>query len=111
MAEDRANKHSRVAVELGTEDRPVLVRWSTIWRPGRYSPFDSYALRTKDGWVLIDPEEPTSAAMDRLEDLIRQEPVATVLTSDGHERSCYAARAQWGASVWGPTTGGPGEAQ
>src|SRR4029453_3054962 len=27
------------------------------------------------------------------------------LTSDGHERSCYQARAQWGTPVWGPQPG------
>lgn len=46
--------------------------------------------------------------MDRLQRLIQQPPAATVLTSDGHERFCYAVRQQWGTPVWGPT---PGHAQ
>lgn len=70
MDEGRANRESRVAVELGTEAQPALIRWSTIWRPGRYSPFDSYALRTVAGWIFVDPEEPTPEVVERLRRLI-----------------------------------------
>lgn len=93
-------KKSHVVVELETESEPSLIRWSTTW--GRYSPFESYALKTTDGWVLIDPEEPDAQAKDHLAQLITDLPVATVLTSDGHERSCYEVREKWGIPVWGP---------
>ncbi len=105
---DDPTQQSRVAVELGTETQPVLIRFSSGWMPGGQSSLDSYALRTAAGWVLIDPLEPTPDGAARLRELIHERPVATVLTSDGHERSCYEARRQWGTPVWGPT---PGEAQ
>jgi glyoxylase-like metal-dependent hydrolase (beta-lactamase superfamily II) len=69
------------------------------------SSFDSYALRTDAGWIFVDPVQPTRSAAPRLARLIRERPVATVLTSDGHERSCYAVRQQWGTPVWGPVLG------
>jgi glyoxylase-like metal-dependent hydrolase (beta-lactamase superfamily II) len=105
--EDRTNRETRVCVELGTERDAELIRWSTIWRPGRYSPFESYALRTPDGWVLVDPEEPAAAAAGRLRLLIGRRPVATVLTSDMHERACYLVRERWGTPVWAPAAGLP----
>jgi hypothetical protein len=92
---------SRVEVVLGSADRPLLVHWSTQ-HPQVYSPFDSYALRAPDGWVLIDPELPDGPVQERLRELIRERPVATVLTNDGHERACYTARERWGIPVWGP---------
>jgi glyoxylase-like metal-dependent hydrolase (beta-lactamase superfamily II) len=69
---------------------------------GRYSPFESYGLSTKDGWVIIDPEAPDAQGKERLRGLIPEHPIATVLTSDGHERSCYEVREKWGIPVWGP---------
>ena len=86
---------------LGSAARPDLIHWSTQWPQG-YSPFDSYALRTPDGWVLIDPERPDDAVLERLRSLIDRPPVATVLNSDGHERACYAVKERWKAPVWGP---------
>jgi hypothetical protein len=90
---------SRVVVELGTDSEPMLIRYGT---------FDSYALRATDGWIFIDPTKPKADSVERLGRLIRERPVATVLTSDGHERFCYGLRQQWGTPVWGPT---PGEGQ
>ena len=95
----------RVAVELGTETQPVLIRISVGPPPKGISSFDSYALRSESGWIFIDPVQPARGAAARLAHLIRERPVATVLTSDGHERFCYAAREQWGAPVWGPKPG------
>jgi hypothetical protein len=95
-------RESRFSVVLGTEAAPALIHWATQRTPPTYSPFDSYALRTRDGWVLIDPEEPAADVMTHLERLIGERPVATVLTSDGHERSAYDARERWGTPVWGP---------
>ena len=102
MKED-PTQQSRVCVELGMETRPVLIRFSSGWMPGGSITADSYALRTTAGWVLIDPWEPTPEGTARLRQLIHERPVATVLTSDRHERSCYEARRQWGIPVWGPT--------
>jgi glyoxylase-like metal-dependent hydrolase (beta-lactamase superfamily II) len=91
-------------VELGTELEPALIRFCLGERPARYV-LDSYALRTTAGWIFIDPVRPTPEGADRLRRLIRERPVATVLTSDGHERFCYAVRERWGTPVWGPALG------
>ncbi|MBI3970746.1 MAG: hypothetical protein HY332_05605 [Chloroflexi bacterium] len=105
---DTVTRHSRLSIELGTQWRLELIRWSTIWRPGgRYSPFESYALRTAGGWVLVDPEQPSAEVEARLRDLIDEEPAATVLTSDMHERAGYLARERWGTPVWAPAAGLP----
>ena len=101
---DESVDELRVAVELGTETQPELIRFCLGQRPARYV-HDSYALRTTAGWVFVDPVRPTPDGADRLRRLIRERPVATVLTSDGHERFCYAVREQWGTPVWGPALG------
>lgn len=95
-------QQSCMKIESGTDSNPVLIRWSS--NVGRPSPWDSYALRTTAGWVLIDPDRPTAEIEGRLENLIDEVPIATVLTSDGHERSCYDLRDRWGIPVWGPAT-------
>ena len=102
---EEPSRETRVVVELGTEAQPVLVRFCTCERRGTSGTVDSYALRSAAGWVLVDPDRPTPDGADRLRRLIRERPVATVLTSDGHERFCYAVRDQWGTPVWGPTPG------
>ena len=104
MTKERAVE-SRVEVVLGTESEPVLIRFATGERPGTYGSNDSYALRSEAGWILIDPQRPTAEALDQLRGLIRERPVATVLTSDGHERSSFEAREAWGTPVWGPALG------
>lgn len=96
---------TRVAVELGTETRPALVRFCLGTRLRRFGTVDSYALHTSAGWIFIDPIRPTPDGVDALRRLIHERPAATVLTSDGHERFCYAVREQWGTPVWGPTLG------
>ena len=93
----------RSYVELGTPLQPVLVRWST-WR-ARPGNFDSYALLTADGPVLLDPVDPPAGSGDPLWSLIGRPPRATVLTNDWHERDAYAIRARWGAPVWAPAAG------
>jgi len=59
-------------------------------------------LKTSSGWVLIDPHKPDIRAVERLSQLIYDLPIATVLTSDGHERSCYELRTQFNIPIWGP---------
>ena len=100
-----AIERTRVVVELGTEAEPLLIRISIGPPPTGISSFDSYALRIDAGWIFIDPVRPARDAVERLAHLIRGRPVATVLTSDGHERFCYAVREQWGTPVWGPVLG------
>jgi hypothetical protein len=113
-----AARQTRVTVELGTEAAPVLVRWCTRRaadlvdpqlpvRPGTVGRYDSYALRTPDGWVLVDPDRPGAAAAARLWGLIGPRPVAILLTNDWHERDAYAFRAARGAPVWAAAAGWP----
>lgn len=95
---------AKVHIELGTFQAPALIRWAT-WRAGRRGGYDSYVAMTATGPVVIDPEQPDSAAEEVLRQLVREQPIATVLTNDMHERFAYAAREQWGIPVWAPKTG------
>jgi glyoxylase-like metal-dependent hydrolase (beta-lactamase superfamily II) len=88
---------------LGTEDQPALVRWSTWWN--RPSNFDSYALLTAAGPVLVDPVEPAPDMADALWGRLGSRPVAAVLTNDMHERDAYAIRQRWDVPVWAPAAG------
>jgi glyoxylase-like metal-dependent hydrolase (beta-lactamase superfamily II) len=96
-----------VGVELGTQTAPALICWAN-WVP-RWGSQEraSYALLTGEGPVLIDPEEPAPSAGRRLRALIGRPPIATVLTSDRHERDAYAIRERWGTPVWAPAAGLP----
>ena len=52
--------------------------------------------------MAIDPIEPEEVALERLEGMMGEKPVAIVLTSDGHERDAVALRDRWNAPIWGP---------
>jgi hypothetical protein len=100
-------RRTSVGVELGTEGAPVLVRWSN-WAP-RFGSQEgvAYALLTAIGPVLVDPEAPAADPAGRVRRLVGRPPVATLLTSDRHERDAYAIRARWGTPVWAPAAGLP----
>jgi hypothetical protein len=100
-----SDAETRVVVELGTESDPGLVRFWPGPGPESAGTAVSYALHTSAGWTFLDPLRPAATGVDRLRLLIREPPAATVLTSDGHERFCYAVRQQWGTPVWGPELG------
>ena len=95
-----------IYVDLGTEGEPALVRWSAPSLSGA-SRHEGYALVTADGPVIIDPPAPDADGGDRLVSLLGARPVATVLTNDWHERSCYALRERWDTPVWAPAAGLP----
>jgi glyoxylase-like metal-dependent hydrolase (beta-lactamase superfamily II) len=97
-------RQSKVHVELGTIERPSLIRWTT-WREGSRGGYDSYVLFAGEGPVLIDPEQPDEAAEAELRRLVRERPAATVLTNDMHERSAYEIRQRWGIRIWAPLSG------
>ena len=102
MTDDRPAT-STVAVLLGTEQQPQMIRWTTWWdSPGSW---DSYALVTADGPVLIDPETLTAEGEERLLALLGTTPKVTVLTNDMHERGAYIYREKWGAPVHAPAYG------
>ena len=92
-------------VELGTAARPVLIRWCSRRASGGGATFDSYALLTGDGPVLVEPRLPAPPADAPVWDLLGAPPVATLVTNDWHERSCYAVRERWGTPVWAPAAG------
>lgn len=94
---------STISILLGTEEKPQLIRWTTWWdSPGSW---DSYALVTTDGPVLVDPETLTSDGEQRLLSLLGSTPKVTVLTNDMHERAAYAYKEKWGAPVHAPAYG------
>jgi hypothetical protein len=98
-----APQRTKIAVELGTDSRPVLIRWSSQTPAGAFH--DAFALRGGAGPVLVDPEETTPEAGARLEALLGRlggPPAATVLTSSMHERAAYRVRARHGTPVWMP---------
>jgi hypothetical protein len=107
-APDWSARQTRVSIDLGTDIRPQLIRWST-WLPVAASggTHESYALLTVDGPVLIDPHQPADYAADLLWALLGQLPTATVLTNDWHERDSYSLRERFGTQVWAPAAGQP----
>ena len=99
-----------VRVEIGDEQHPTLVRWTTrgVGGAAPSQAHHAYALRTPAGVVLIDPEAQTAAATALIRPLLERmggAPVATVLTSSWHERWAYGARERFGAPVWAPIAG------
>src|SRR5688500_10880069 len=96
-------------VELGSVERPEVIRWSTpVGRQG----YDAYALieggaEGSGGGraVLIDPYVESEGVWDELLGRLGRRPVATVLTSSWHERSAYGLRERHGVPVWMPAAG------
>ncbi|HEU5318053.1 MAG TPA: MBL fold metallo-hydrolase, partial [Chloroflexota bacterium] len=86
-------------------DDPVLLRYWSAPGPEGFGTCVSYVLRTTAGWIFLDPLRPSPENAGRLQRLIRERPVAVVLTSDGHERFAQEIRQQWGTPVWGPVLG------
>jgi hypothetical protein len=110
-----------VSVELGSETQPLLVCWATYYPPGSArgavggTHYVSYAIPAGAGPVLIDPALPdptlpAPAAAGRLQALLGAlggRPLASVLTTELHERDAYEIRRRDGAPVWGPAAGRP----
>ena len=101
-------------VVLRTAATPQLLRWSVWYPPGherggrRGSFYESYAIRTRAGVVLIDPSRPDAVTEARLRDLIDGmggTPIATILSNDMHERDAYYVRSEFGVPVWAPARG------
>ncbi len=99
---------SLVALELGNQAHPELVRWSTLVPaapPDFYGFHDAYALFTPEGPILIDPVMASPGVEAEVTSLLGQRPVATVLTSSWHERAAYEVRERYGTPVWLPAVG------
>src|SRR5881409_1831387 len=60
--------------------------------------FDSYALKTSDGVVFVDPMKPTSSLTEKLEAL--GEPIAVLLTNSHHERDADWFRKRYEIQVY-----------
>jgi hypothetical protein len=113
--EGRVETHQTwIAVEVGTEARPWLVRWATFYprdeAKTRGSIYVSYALATDHGPVLIDPCRPAAQEHEALREHLRAMggvPIASVLTNDMHERDAYDLRREYGTPVWAPAAGMP----
>ena len=87
---------------IGTESRPVLLRWSVAVGQAYQ---DSYALFSARGQSLIDPALPDASSRFALERYFYDYPVATLLTSAWHERAAYEVRGAYGVPVWSPEAG------
>ena len=95
-----------VEVVLGTDARPELVRWSSLY-PRTNGTADGYALRTADGLVLVDPVDVAPRDAPRLGALLSRmaggaPPAASVLTYTLHERAAGRIRRGHGTPVWAP---------
>ncbi|MGI8423487.1 MAG: MBL fold metallo-hydrolase [Chloroflexota bacterium] len=101
-------------VVVGTPSAPQLLRWTVWYPPGherggkRGTLYESYALKTRGGSVLIDPARPDAATEAHLRhkiDAMGGTPLASILTNDMHERDAYSVRSEFGVPVWAPARG------
>jgi hypothetical protein len=60
--------------------------------------FNSYALKTADGVVFVDPLKPAPAVLQELEAL--GEPIGIFLTNDHHDRDADWFRKQYGIQIY-----------
>ena len=74
-----------------------LFGWATFQTQWKID-FNSYALKTADGVVFVDPTMPTPAVMKQLEAL--GEPLAIVLTNAHHERDADAFRRHYDVQIY-----------
>jgi glyoxylase-like metal-dependent hydrolase (beta-lactamase superfamily II) len=116
LPEDFKRTRSWHDTVLGSASAPILLRWSVWYPPGspqggrRGTVYESYALKTSAGVVLIDPARPESATEERLRTLIDDmggTPLASILTNDMHERDAYYVRSAYDVPVWAPDAGKP----
>jgi glyoxylase-like metal-dependent hydrolase (beta-lactamase superfamily II) len=109
--EGRQERSTEIAIELGSEERPLLVRITSRHlnpNTGDVGGRHGYLLFSKEGTVLIDPTEPSPDMRERFDALAAAGgagPMATVLTSSWHERHAYRMRERFGAPVWLPRAG------
>ena len=103
---------TRIGVEIGTDSKPEIVRWST-WisgqDPGATRVCDqlaqSYALFTENGVVLIDPARPMDASLGYFEELTGGKFSAVVCTTPWHERDSTWLQDRYSTPVYGPKLG------
>jgi glyoxylase-like metal-dependent hydrolase (beta-lactamase superfamily II) len=76
---------------------PSLFGWASFQTQWKID-FNSYALKTKDGVVFVDPTMPAPAVLKKLEAL--GEPLAIVLTNAHHERDADAFRKLYDVQIY-----------
>lgn len=74
-----------------------LFCWSSFHAQWKID-FDSYALKTSDGVVFIDPLKPSPALTEKLEAL--GEPIAVLLTNAHHERDADWFRKRYEIQIY-----------
>jgi len=75
----------------------TLYGWSSFHAQWKVD-FDSYALKTPDGVVFIDPMKPDPEVIKKLEAL--GEPLAVFLTNAHHDRDADWFRKQYGIQIY-----------
>lgn len=92
---------TRTVVEVGSKQRPRLVRWTT-WG-NRVDIQQSFILRTSEGAVLVDPVQPIGkGAWDSVKRFTGEPILAVVCTSPFHERDADLFRDHLKIPVFGP---------
>ena len=87
-------------VEIGTEPKPGLVRWTT-W--GNNDIQQSYLLSTSDGSILVDPIQPIGRqARNALKEYADGRFQSVVCTSPNHERDVEWFCKRFRIPVYGP---------
>ena len=91
---------TRFLVEVGTNSKPGLVRWTT-W--GNNDIQQSYLLSARDGAILVDPIQPIGRqALNALKKYADGRFQAVICTSPNHERDVEWFRERFRIPVYGP---------
>jgi hypothetical protein len=102
-----AAQSSRGTPMVLAEELAVAAPGVAVWHaydPGAKCDLWSTALRTAEGWIVIDPIELAPAALRELEAYGRLS--AILLTSGNHGRAAEAFRARHGIPIWAPRDAG-----
>lgn len=96
------NRGNRINTEIGTDEQPELIRWTT-WNEGGQDIQQSFALKSSEGVVWVDPVRPKNEeALRILDKLTDGKSIAVVCTTPLHERNIYWFREKYGASIFIP---------
>jgi hypothetical protein len=80
-----------------TKHTPHLAGWSGMHAQWGVQ-FDSYALQTPDGVVIVDPIQPPPSVIKQIEQL--GEPIAIVLTNANHDRDADWFRKRYAIQIY-----------
>ncbi|MBT3211397.1 MAG: hypothetical protein HN345_05225 [Planctomycetaceae bacterium] len=78
------DRGTRVITEMGTDEQPEVIRWTT-WNGGEQDLQQSFALKSSDGIIWVDPVRPRNEnALRTLDKLADGNPVAVLCTTPLH---------------------------